>query len=398
MVVDRPEVRLLLCCARVRKDQSVAAEIEALLQENPDWTHLLQMARRHAMVPLLYWHLGDTPPGSVPEAHLSEMQASFRANNLRNLLLTRELLRVVRAFESEGVPIIPYKGPVLTTSAYGNLALREFVDLDVLVHKHDIPQSKRLLSLLGYLQQDELTKGQEAAFLHRDCEYHFAPNGEDRDLVELHWQITPRTFSFLLDVESLWERLETASLGSAAVLSLSAEDLLLILCAHGCAEFWHQLRLICDVAELVQAREALDWDTLVHRARAAGSQRMLLLGLFLANDLLDAPLPPEILRLVRQDETVEELSRQVYGWLFQSRNLPRGFTERGEDNTFSSFHLAIRERLRDKIRYCARVAITPNAADWTALALPTSLWPLYYALRPLRLTGKYVHQAVHRRS
>lgn len=398
MVVDRPEIQLLLCCARTRKDPGVAARIEVLLQEDVDWGRLLQMARRHAMVPLLYWHLGDAPPGSVPEAHLSEMRASFLTNTMRNLELTRELLRVVKAFESQGVPIVPYKGPVLTASVYGNLALRRFVDLDVLVHKHDIPRAKRLLSSLGYLQQDELSEVQEAAFLHADCEYHFAPNGEDRDLVELHWQITPRTFSFLLDVESLWERLEEASLGGAAVPTLSAEDLLLILCAHGCAEFWHQLRLICDVAELVQAREALDWDALVHRAGAVGSRRMLLLGLFLANDLLDAPLPPEILRIVRQDEAVEELSRQVYGWLFQSRNLPRGLSERGEDNTFSRFHLAVRERLRDKVRYCARVAMTPNPADWADLSLPTPLWPLYYVLRPLRLTGKYAHQAAHRRS
>ncbi len=397
MVVDRPEVQLLVCCARSRKDQDVAARIEALLQQNLGWTYLLQMARRHALVPLLYWHLSDAQPGSVPEAYLSEMRTFFLANNQRNLLLTRELLKVVKEFESEGVPIIPYKGPVLAASAYGNLALRRFVDLDVLVHKYDIPRAKRVLSSLGYVQQDDLTEGQEAAFLHSDCEYHFAPNGEDENLVELHWRITPRTFSFLLDPESLWERLEKAPMGGATVPSLSAEDLLLILCAHGCAEFWHQLRLICDVAELVQAREALDWEALVNRAGAVGSRRMLFLGLFLANDLLDAPLPPGILRMVRQDGAVEGLARQVYGWLFQSRNLPRGFSERGEDNTFSRFHLAIRERFKDKIRYCARVTMTPNPADWTVLSLPTSLWPLYYVLRPLRLTGRYAHQIVPRR-
>jgi hypothetical protein len=326
------------------------------------------------------------------------MQATFRANNLRNLSLTRELLRVVNEFEAQDVPIIPYKGPVLTASAYGNLALRIFADLDVLVHKHDIPRAKRLLISLGYVQQDELTEVQEAAYLHSDCEYHFAPNGEDRDLLELHWRITPRTFAFLLDAESLWERLQRASLGGATVPTLSAEDMLLILCAHGCAEFWHQLRLICDVAELIRANEALQWDTLVQRAEALGSRRMLLLGLFLANDLLDAPLPPEILHVVRQDQAVARLSRRVYGWLFQGRNLPRGFTERGEDNTFSSFHLVLRERLRDKVRYCARVAMTPNPADWTVLSLPRSLWPLYYVVRPLRLTGTYARQAVRHRS
>jgi hypothetical protein len=45
---------------------------------------------------------------------------------------------------------------------------------------------------------------------------------------------------------------------------------------HGCAEFWHQLKLICDVAELIRVHKAMDWDELVRRASVVGSRRMLL--------------------------------------------------------------------------------------------------------------------------
>jgi len=398
MVVGSPEVELLLCCARTRLDSEKAARIGALLQQRLDWRHLLHIAEEHTMVPLLYWHLKGTFPEAVPEVTMNDLREHFRTNSLRNLVLTAELRRILTVFDSHGVPVIPYKGPVLAAFAYGNLTLRQFVDLDVLVHKQDIPRAKGLLASIGYRQQDLLTPTQERAFLHSDCEYHFAPGGENRDLVELHWNITPRTFSFLLDPEDLWGRLERIPLGGDTVPTLPPEDLLLILCAHGCAEFWHQLKLICDVAELIRVHEAMDWDELVRRATVLGSRRMLLLGLFLANDLLGAELPTEVMKRVRRDRAVVALADRVYEWLFRGSLQPRGFSESGEDNTFSSFHVEIRERVRDRVRYCARVAFTPNEKDWMRLQLPPALWPLYYAVRPIRLIGKYGSGLIDRRA
>jgi hypothetical protein len=398
MIAVSPEVELLLCCARTHLDSETAARIRALLQQRIDWKHLFQIAQEHGMMPLLYWNLHGTFPEAMPQATMNDLREQFRTNSLRNLVLTAELRRILTVFESHGIPVIPYKGPVLAAFAYGNLALRQFVDLDVLVHIQDIPRAKGVLASIGYRQQDLLTPTQERAFLHSDCEYHFAPGGENRDLVELHWNITPRKFSFLLDPEELWGRLERISLGGDTVPTLSPEDLLLILCAHGCAEFWHQLKLICDVAELIRVHEAMDWDELVKRASVLGSLRMFLLGLFLANDLLGVEPPTEVMKRVRRDRAVVALADGVYGWLFRGGLQPRDFSESGEDNIFSPFHLEIRERLRDKVRYCARVAFTPNEEDWNSLQLPPALWPLYYAVRPIRLIGKYGPGLIDRRA
>ncbi|PYO80862.1 MAG: hypothetical protein DMD65_14450, partial [Gemmatimonadetes bacterium] len=48
-----------------------------------------------------------------------------------------------------------------------------------------------------------------------------------------------------------------------------------------------------------------------------------------------------------------------------------------------------RERWRDRLRYCARVALTPTSGDWAWLRLPDALYPLYYVARPIRLIAKY---------
>jgi hypothetical protein len=233
------------------------------------------------MVPLLYWNLNGTPSEVVPEAILDDLREHSQDNTLRNLTLTAELRRILAAFGSHEIPIVPYKGPVLAASAYGNLAMREFVDLDVLVHKRDFLRAKELLASIGYRQQERLTPTQERAFMHSDGEYHFAP-GEMRDPLELHWEITPRTFSFLLDPESLWDRLERTSLGGASVATLSPEDLLLILCA--------QVRRVLAPAEAGLRRRRGDPSAREHglgRTREEGRCRRQ------SADALPQPLPGE---------------------------------------------------------------------------------------------------------
>src|SRR5207253_975904 len=68
--------------------------------------------------------------------------------------------------------------------------------------------------------------------------------------------------------------------------------LLLILCVHGANHCWLRLNWLCDVAELLRRNPALDWPALAAEAERWGCRRILTLGLLLAHDLLDAPLPP----------------------------------------------------------------------------------------------------------
>ena len=109
---------------------------------------------------------------------------------------------------------------------------------------------------------------------------------------------------------------------------------------------------------------------------------MLGLGLFLAQELLGAPLPQSVDLEVRKDPMVGLLAERVYLKLFGS----------GEDRTgFSDawFHLRVRERLRDGLRYSLSLALAPTLADWAMLALPARLSFLYYPARFIRLMGKY---------
>jgi hypothetical protein len=128
------------------------------------------------------------------------------------------------------------------------------------------------------------------------------------------------------------------------------------------------------------------WEQVMAQASALGGERMLLLGLFLANDLLGAALPAWVSRRVRADPTVKTLAGRVRRQLFQEAN---GLAGLFKGAYFHPMHFKMKEGLPDKIRYCVRAATAQTVEDWELLSLPNFLFPLYYVLRPIRLTGKY---------
>jgi hypothetical protein len=56
---------------------------------------------------------------------------------------------------------------------------------------------------------------------------------------------------------------------------------------------------------------------------------------------------------------------------------------------FHPFRVKVRERIRDKIRYCAYTALAPTVEDWNFILLSKPFFPFYYVLRPARHEGRY---------
>ena len=374
------EQELLLCCARSQMDASNAARIKSLVREDLDWDYLLRIAERHSLLPLLYWQLDANVAGEVPPAYATRLKERFRANAARNLFLTGELCHLLRSFESEGVAAVPYKGPALAVSAYGNLALRCFVDLDVLVRKRDVLRAKEILIAKGYRPQPYLTDSQQAVMLRTQHNLPFVRDG--KIIVELHWEVAAKKFTGTLEVGHMWEQLETVSLSSGTFKYLSVEDSLLSLCIHGSKHLWERLAWICDVAELLKSFPTLDWKRVNAQASGSGNERMLFLGLRLADELIGAILPEDVGAEVYADASVARLAADVRAHLF----IERAASPPGVARSMF-FNLRARRRLRDKIGYF-RFVFMPTDGDLVVLRLPAPLTFVYYVLRPFRMLLK----------
>jgi hypothetical protein len=309
----------------------------------------------------------------------------FRRNTISNLLLASELRSLLDRFEAAGIKAIPFKGPTLAAYAYGDLALRQFHDLDLLLRRDDVLAAKNLLVESGYRAEHRFSQAQEAALLRSECEYTF----KGSVYVELQWEIVPANFAFTINDAALWQRVREIEVEGLCLPMLAPEDLLLILCAHGTKHNWTRLAWIADVAEVLRHGGEINWPALLERARKLGGTRMLCLGTGLAHHLLGASLPVTLARKIANDHKIRQLITEVSGRLFiEGRN----------DGALrqSLFYIRSRERLRDRARCYLHMALSPNIKDITSTNLVRPFRWLYYPLRPLRLGTKYGQRLLKR--
>lgn len=383
-MTPQPEIDLLLTCAYNHSQAGLADALYRRLSPDLNWAEVLRLARQHAVLPLLYHQLKTVDSPAIPQAVRNELQRRFRANLRHNLSMTAELLKLLQMFESQGIAAIPYKGPVLAAALYGDVALRQFGDLDILVQRQDVLKVKNLLISQGYQPEFTLTPAQESAYLRSSCEYNFKHETK-RIHLEIHWRIVRPYFGFSLNTDRLWDRLEWVQLGGYHIQSLRPEELLLILCVHGSKHQWERIGWIRDVVQLVHCRRDLKWEPLIEQSTRLGATRMLRLGLFLAHDLLGATFPPVMSTWIQTDDTVKDLAAQVGEQLYQA-------TPRSPDLGYHAFSLKMRERWWDRIAYSCRLPGALTVEDLTFVSLPASLSGLYYCLRPVRLLGKYTER------
>src|ERR1700755_792813 len=196
---------LLLSCA-----QTTAGEV--------DWEYLFQLARRPSVVPLVYSQLEHAV---VPSEVLAKFKQHYIENSARNTILTAELCRLINVFRDEGIEAIPYKGPVLALFAYGDIALRRFVDLDVIVKKSDVLKARDILLKEGYKPSRSLSLDQQEMLLRTQHNMQFSRDNH-RLIIELLWEVAPRLFASTVNGERLWQNLITLDLDGTPVKTFAA--------------------------------------------------------------------------------------------------------------------------------------------------------------------------------
>ena len=369
--------QLLLCCARTNANERVVARMRELAAGEIDWDYFFQLARRHSVVPLVYLQLSRHASDLASPEILATLKKHYFENIARNAVLTAELCRLLDRFAGAGIDAIPYKGPVLALFAYGNVGLRRFVDLDVIVRKTDVPQAREILLNEGYSPTKSLSLSQQELLLRTQHNLQFSRD-DHRLIVELHWDVAPHLFASSVNTDRLWQNLITLDLNGTEVTTFNADDLLFSLCVHGSRHLWERLGWICDVAELI-ARHPLDWPTLLDRAAAADSERMFLLGLFLAEQLLDAPLPEDIKQRCASDPRLHSLANNIIDHLFNGpTHVPATSRE------IFKYNLGVRKTLGARARYLLYM-LRPTDGDLASHSLPASLNFAYYLTRPFRL-------------
>jgi hypothetical protein len=112
------------------------------------------------------------------------LDRASQTNLHKALFLSRELIRVVDRLQAISVDVLPYKGVALAETVYGDIALRQAGDIDLLIRPQDFARARKSLRELGYQPHLLLSERQERAYLKSGYECAFDSDA-GRNLLEV---------------------------------------------------------------------------------------------------------------------------------------------------------------------------------------------------------------------
>ena len=379
------EQRILVCVARRNLGSDERAELRALSQKTIDWESLCQAATTHGLLPLLNKHLAQHASDLVPSQIQVRLKQESLANARTMLNFVGKLSQVCRLFQLNEIPVAVFKGPVLAEIAYGDLALRQAGDIDLLIPIEDFGRAKSLLGSLGYRMFPDLNNSQENSHLANHCEIQFVRD-DSNAVLDLHWSLAPRTVACRVPASEILGRLQSVEVSGISVPTFSDEDLVIYLAMHGAKHLWPELECIASLAELLRSKKHINWAILRERAARSRTKRMLALALQLVHLFYEQQSPVEVITELDPDGRMKTLAREIRDNIFTPRPVRPDSTESNLYNFKTSDYKI------DALNSLLRATFLPTLSDWEALSLPSSLHALYFGFRPLRLSKTYSAQ------
>jgi hypothetical protein len=370
---------LRTACAEAPPTQKTA-RIRKLLGSRIRWDSLLSLAEHHGVQPILARSLMSFED-QIPAQALITLKKSYQANLHKALLLSGEFTRVVDTLSQAGIDFIPYKGLALAETVYGDIALRQAGDIDLLIHKTDLRRIQEEVGKIGYVPHFNFSEDEAASYMKSGYECAF-DGAAGRNLLEVQWAIEPHFYAVDIDLEGLFRRAQTVRVMGLDTKSLSPEDLFLVLGLHAAKHVWGRLIWLCDLERI--SRLPLNWERIAEHAQQLGVVRILRVTLLLAEKLLGSPYPASVAENLPEDSAAETLAEEIETYISNDK------TYDVESLAYFRLMLRLRERRIDRIRFVSRFVFAPGPGEWAVMRLPKLLFPLYRVLRLARLAGRIV--------
>lgn len=330
---------------------------------------LCQFIRHHGVAGLLQLNRVQ----ALAPVYAAPLLAERQRIVMRALALGAGLKRLVAAFVAQGLQPLALKGPALALQAYGTLAARGGVDLDVLLEAEQWPVALEVLRSLGY----RIAPGQPwplPAATHELVLTH----AEHQPRVELHRRLL-RHQHLLRDPQRMTQ---VVDLHGTDVTCLAPAYALPYLIAHANQHCFRRLIWLMDIHALLQHAD-LDLELLASQVKRSGTCAMLDTCLSLLTLLFGLQVPATLQQVRRPSRASREMVELALDALRRSLS---------DDDVAKSQGLFARVRLdialQDRLpaRWQALTGwLSPTAKDSQWLLLPRGLAFLYPLVRLFRL-------------
>jgi hypothetical protein len=281
-------------------------EINKRIQQfdEDDWRGLFELVTKHGLFPVFYNRLLSLKLENTPPEFLFRLKNAFLLNLQRNILLERELSRILIYFKELNIPAIPLKGPILARYLYNDLGLRQApCDLDILVRSEQFEAAEDALSKINYIP---CNNGRDTLFqrnlkLKYARQLSFSCNLVDGTgvLVELHVDL--RGLFVYFPLEYFWRNLKEFDLDGNKILMPTNETLLiyLSLVSMTLSEFI-ELRYLYDIYRLIlKFKSELDWLKITESIKNTRHKTAVFFSLTLSQYFFYFAIPKDFLRIIK---------------------------------------------------------------------------------------------------
>jgi hypothetical protein len=388
-----PELRFLIACCQTEPSQD---DINAIQNTLPaiDYRLLTTMASRHGILPLVYKtlkNLHEKNSLSTIDYRLStKILAAFKQQYLaiaqRNMLMSAELIRIMKLLEANNIEALAFKGPALSQMAYGDITLRQYGDLDILVDEKDAFQAAKLISENGHTALLPLSILSNRTCLHaaKDFSLRSTQGGVH---TELHWRLFEKKYNISLLSCAIDQKCQTVIINTKEIKTLQNELLLVYLCLHGAKHAFERIEWICDIDRLLCSVE-INWEEALTIAEQSHSKRSFFLGLSLAHHHLHTALPERIRKSIDTAD-IKTLHALTLEQMSQKKETRSDFEKNRETFLYQS---KLFDHKSDMLRFYLSTFFKISTNDCQTFILPENLKFLYLFLRPMRLISNYTQK------
>lgn len=269
---------------------------------------IIKLARYHKLSYFLIQHSRNSPQSFTPGQNEMLSRMASRISS-RALIQLHELGNISTLFREAGISFVVVKGPQLASMLYGKKALKESVDLDIMLgDKSCFDDASAVLTKAGFeliSMKSNLPGMLKNVYIEAKREMAFM-NREKRIFVDLHLKPSPNSYFSSARFRDFLKKKEVYALEGISVPILPPEKYLVFLCHHAALHQFSRLGWINDIRSFLTVVKP-DISETIETARRTGTEISFFTAMFLINKLFAAEIP--VMDLKKQERrNAEKLS------------------------------------------------------------------------------------------
>jgi hypothetical protein len=348
-----------------------------------DWKNFISLSYSHGIFPLVYRGLKNFDD-LVPKDILTVMKFKYMDILKQNMLMTSELIKVLKILEENNIEAITFKGPSLSHLAYGDVISRQYVDLDILVEEKNLIKTQDILKKLEYFTKYKLEDYQINNLKNVVHDISFINKLNSINL-ELHWTLSSGEFFINLEKLNYLQDKKKYIINNNEINIFSTEKLFIYLCVHGYKHLWERIEWLIDIYYLLE-KNNLDIRKIIEMSKLIDADRIVLSTLIICNKIFDLEIKLD--NSLLQNKRLNKFTDNMIGKIFDNYLV---VSEKNHSKQLSMIQLYFLKTKDNRLKYL-KTLFKPTEKDYEKIKISSKFHFIYYLLRPFNIFSKSVSQ------